>query len=273
MSLLGPIRGQAVFSAVTLAPRVTELPFLADLDAGYVRRFRAHVQSLPPGGVVLDRTYFYPAGGGQPADRGTVTLPNGTKIPVTDVTKSGSTVVHRLGRPVGGRAEWSADTEVEGEIDWDRRYRHMRLHTAQHALSALVFQRTGLRTRRAVLQGSGGWVELEAPWPSASNLSALLEELNGLFARGATVRVREVRRAEFDRQPSARSGLVPLPANVDPVRLIAIEGLDDCPCGGTHVRSTAEVRAIELLPSEPSPAARSRISFTLRESDSPTPPA
>ena len=123
---------------------MTELAYLPTLDAAYERTFTARVVALPPGAVVLDRTLFYPAGGGQPTDRGVLAGPDGVALPVADVVKSGAVVLHRLGR--GARPSLRIGDEVRGTIDWDRRYGHMRLHTAQHLLSALVFRRTGRKT-------------------------------------------------------------------------------------------------------------------------------
>src|SRR5208282_5077100 len=139
---------------------MTELAYLADLPSAYVRAFRSRVTALPPGGVVLDRTYFYPTGGGQPADHGVLRIGE-HRWEVTDVGRSGSAVVHRI-RAVGGapRAPPIGE-EVEGELDWARRYRHMRLHTGQHLLSARVFSRTGLRTVKANLSGVTATLDLE----------------------------------------------------------------------------------------------------------------
>src|SRR5579862_7494903 len=108
---------------------MTELAYLADSAGAYERTFRAKVVGLPPGAVVLDRTYFYPVGGGQPADRGTLTLDDGTVVPIVDVSKSGPAVLHRVGKRGAPAGRPRSGEEVVGAIDWDRRYRHMRLHS------------------------------------------------------------------------------------------------------------------------------------------------
>jgi misacylated tRNA(Ala) deacylase len=144
---------------------VTVLAFLADPAAAYVRSFRARVTALPPGAVVLDRTFFYPTGGGQPNDRGTLGLPGDASAEVVDVTKSGASVVHRIRGPPAVLRRLSVGVEVEGALDWDRRYRHMRLHTGQHLLSARIFARTGLRTRKAQMAGTAANLDLEGDLP------------------------------------------------------------------------------------------------------------
>ncbi|MGI0132434.1 MAG: alanyl-tRNA editing protein [Thermoplasmata archaeon] len=241
---------------------MTDLAYLADMPSAYVRSFRARVTALPPGGVVLDRTYFYPSGGGQPSDRGTLRPVTGTPLEVTDVTKSGPGVLHRLAR-AGRPPALPVGAEVEGQIDWARRYQHMRLHTAQHLLSARAFARFGLRTRRASMAGAGGTIDLESAWPALERVGALEDDLNDLFARSLEVRIALVPRAQWEGAAAGRSGLVPLAPHVDPVRVIEIDGVDRCPCGGTHVRSTAEVGRVRLSDPVPIPEGASRIPFTL----------
>lgn len=241
---------------------MTELPYLASIDEGYVRTFRARVVALPPGAVVLDRTYFYPTGGGQPADRGTLTAPEVGTYQVVDVNKTGGTVLHRV-KAGGSSRPLAVGLEVEGTIDWERRHRHMRLHTSQHVLSALVFQRTGRRTRRASFSGVRAQLELDGPlsddvWPG------LQAELRAIASRSEPVAIRQIPRAEWDRNPlSARSGLVPLAPQVDPVRVIEIDGIDLCPCGGTHLRSTGEIGTVTFEPPAPTPDGGCRVAFTL----------
>jgi misacylated tRNA(Ala) deacylase len=266
-------RGGAVYGRKPGAI-VTELAYLADLPSAYVRSFRARVTALPPGGVVLDRTYFYPVGGGQPADRGTLRTDADRVLEVVDVTRSGAAAIHRLRSAPRSDPGLAVGAEVEGVLDWDRRYRHMRLHTGQHFLSARIFARTGARTRQARLAGRGGTVDLEREVP-ASLLVELAADLREAASHPRPVSIRMVPRAEWEAHPAAgRSGLVPLPPQVDPVRVVLIEEWDACPCGGTHVRSTDEIGPVELLPLVALPDGAARVAFTLREEGGPpTPPA
>jgi misacylated tRNA(Ala) deacylase len=252
---------------------VTDLAYLPDLPSAYVRTFRARVTALPPGAVVLDRTYFYPAGGGQPADRGTLRTEGGGALDVVDVTKSGFAVMHRVRGPSAALRGLSVGAEVEGAIDWERRFRHMRLHTGQHLASARIFARTGLRTRRATLSGITASIELEGPLPPGV-LASVEDDLRSAVERPRLVHIRMVPRGEWDAQPAAgRSGLVPLPAQVDPVRVVEIDASDMCPCGGTHVRSTDEIGGVRWLPVVPLDGGASRVAFTLVEGGTSTPSA
>ncbi len=240
------------------------------MDAAYVRTFRARVQTRPPGAVVLDRTYFYAVGGGQPADRGTLVAASGRSVEVVDVTKSGASVLHRVRGSPAALADLSAGAEVEGILDFGRRHRHMRLHTAQHFLSARIFARTGLRTEKARLGGREATLDLEGALPEGL-ATDLAQDAADFVTHPRPVRIRQVPRTEWELHPSARSGLVPLPPQVDPVRVIEIEGIDTCPCGGTHVRSTAEIGRIEIRPPAPLVGGGSRLAFTLSEETTATP--
>lgn len=252
---------------------MTDLAYLADEPSAYTREFRAKVVALPPGAVVLDRTYFYPAGGGQQADHGTLGTAGEPRYTVVDVTKSGTSAVHRLRKGAGPTpSALQVGQDVEASIDWERRHRHMRLHTGQHLLSALVFQRTGVRTREATMSGSGGTVDLEAGLPPGVALETLAHEANQLLQENHRVTIRHVARSEWELNPGARSGLVPLPRHVDPVRIIEIDGLDACPCGGTHVRATGEVGQLALDPLVPLGLGAVRLPFRLSGDGSPSHP-
>lgn len=252
---------------------MTDLAYLVPIDAAYERAFQARVVSLPPGAIVLDRTLFYPTGGGQPCDVGVLVGPDGQPHPIREVVKSGASVVHRMGRTnLPHEAPLQVGDEVRGEIDWARRHRHMRSHTAQHLVSAVVYRHAGIRTQRAAIDDRGAYLDLERPWPGSPDFMDLATEVRSYLHPTRPVEVREVPRAEYDQRPSGRSGLVPLPSQVDPVRVIVIEGIDTCPCGGTHVRSTGEIGEIHFAPVPPAGNPR-RVKFTLSGSSPPTPPA
>jgi Ser-tRNA(Ala) deacylase AlaX len=245
------------------SPPAPEPRYLRDLEAGYQTSFEAEIVSLPPGAAVLSETLFYATGGGQPCDQGTLVLPDGERVPVVDVSHQGGLTLHRLGRRSGPALR--RGMQVRGEIDWPRRYAHMRLHTAQHLLSALAYRRFGLRTDRAQLSGRQGYLDLERPLADAAAEEALFREANeAYFSLPVPLSLRFVTREEFAALPN-RSGSGKLPPGVEEVRLVVIGEADLAPCGGTHLRNTSEVRGVRGLPSKPLPTGGQRISFELAE--------
>jgi misacylated tRNA(Ala) deacylase len=236
------------------------------MPSAYERAFRARVVARPPGAVVLDRTFFYPTGGGQLCDLGTLRTASGASYPVLDVRKSGESVLHRLGRPTPSGAPMPAIGEtVEGEIDWARRHTHMRLHTGQHLLSAVLFDLGGLKTRHASMEGLGGTIDLEGPWPASTPFDSVETRLRSFLDPPRDVRITQVPRADWENHPAPRSGAIPLPPHVDPVRVVEIDGVDRCPCGGTHVRSTGEVGDVTLSEPQRQPGGFDRVVFRLSE--------
>ena len=253
----------------------TEEPgYLRSLDAGYETTFHAQVLSLPPGGVLLSATLFYPTGGGQPCDQGELVNPQGDRIRVTEVEHRSGAVFHRV--PSTGQGKLARGMPVEGRIDWPRRYQHMRAHTAQHLLSALVFRRHGIPTERARLGGSGGSFDLVRPLPSEESRKEILEEANReFFTRSVPVSLAFVPPEEFTREPG-RSSAARLPQGLSELRLVVIRGIDRTPCGGTHVRDTSEVGWVEAEPTLPLPGGGQRVRFRFRREGRagsvPTPP-
>jgi misacylated tRNA(Ala) deacylase len=235
--------------------------YLRSMDAAYLRAFEAEVLTLPPEGVVLSKTLFYAVGGGQEADHGSLTSEGGDSVKVVDVRRMSGVTVHRLTR--GGAATFRTGIHVHGEIDWDRRYTNMRLHTAQHLLSALVFKKYGLKTRRAAMAGRGGHLDLDGPIPGSASIAELQGEANErYFNRSVPVNIRFVSKEEFATMPGRSSGKS-LPPSVTDVRLIIIEGIDTCPCGGTHVRNTQEVKGVTIKPPVPYQDGAHRLAFDL----------
>jgi alanyl-tRNA synthetase len=187
--------------------------------------------------VVLDDTVLYPEGGGQPADRGLL-----GEVAVVDVQRRDGELRHYLAAPVlVGRARL--------RLDWSRRFDHMQQHTAQHLLSALAADRRGWPTTSFHLGDRACDVELEVPVLAAGQLEEL-EELVAEEVRAARpVTARRVSAEEYSRLGVRSRGLPE--GHVGDVRLVEIAGVDLTTCGGTHLRSTAEIEAVKLLGTEP----------------------
>jgi len=187
--------------------------------------------------AVLDDTVLYPEGGGQPADHGWLGA-----VGVLDVQRVGGEIRHRLAAPLGpGPAAL--------RLDWERRFDHMQQHTAQHLLSALAADRWGWATTSFHLGAETSDVELEVAALAGAEIAALEEAIAAEVRAARPVIARRVAPADYESLGARSRGL---PADhVGDVRLVEIAGIDRSTCGGTHVRSTAELEAVKLLGSEP----------------------
>ena len=205
-------------------------------DDAYLKSAQAVVAAIDGGQVRLDRTIFYPLGGGQPGDRGTLETADGRIFRVTDTRKGEgpSDVIHVI---EGDWAGLAAGTPLTAVLDWEYRYRLMRLHTALHLLCAVV---PGAVTGGQI---SDGKARLDFDVAAASlDKDEIAAKLNALVLKGHAVGPRWISDEELaDRPELVRTMSVKPPTGFGRVRLLEIEGVDLQPCGGTHVRNTAEI--------------------------------
>ncbi|HEU0155193.1 MAG TPA: alanyl-tRNA editing protein [Stellaceae bacterium] len=212
---------------------MTELLFRED---GYLRSSMARVVAVDERGIRLDRTVFYPNGGGQPGDTGVLRLALGGTVAIVDTVKGDGPdeVVHV---PAPGSALPEPGAEVTAEIDWERRHRLMRMHTCLHLLCAVV---PGAVTGGQVGDGRGR-LDFDVPG-SALDKEEIAARLNALIAEGHPVAARWIGDDELAAQPElVRTMSVKPPTGTGRVRLMEVAGIDLQPCGGTHVKNTAEI--------------------------------
>ena len=228
------------------------------LHDAYRTEFESVVTASEGPSIVLGTTAFYPSGGGQPNDTGVLTDTRGRAFRVTDVAKGPNGVVHRLdadGPSVG--------IAVRGRIDWDRRFAHMRHHTALHILSGVVYRRFGSTITGGQIYTDRARMDFSLPEFSREIADQLVEGINDVVRRNLPVRVRFVAREELGRDPSLVRVAAHLVPDVETLRLIDIEGFDVQADGGTHVRSTGEVGAARLLGIENKGARHKRMTLAL----------
>jgi misacylated tRNA(Ala) deacylase len=210
-------------------------------DDTYARSCSARVVAVDERGIRLDRTVFYPTGGGQPGDRGVLRCADGRAIEIVDTVK-GVTADEVVHVPAPDAALPEPGAEVTVELDWDRRHRLMRMHTCLHLLCAVV---PGAVTGGQVGDGRGR-LDFDVPG-SALDKEAIAEGLNRLIAEGHAVAPRWIDDAELAARPElVRTMSVKPPTGAGRVRLLEIAGVDLQPCGGTHVRNTAEIGPVEI---------------------------
>jgi len=214
---------------------VTELLFRAD---AYATEFEAEVLSAEAGRVMLDRTLFYPEGGGQPGDQGLFLLPDGRELRVQDTRKGAvpGDVAHHL---ADATLVLAPGIRIKGRIDWERRHRLMRMHTCLHLLSAVIVAPV---TGGAVGDGYG---RLDFDLPESPEREEVQEKLNALIQQDAPVSFRWISDAELDARPElVKTMSVQPPRGGGQVRLVEVEGIDLQPCGGTHVRRIGEIGTV-----------------------------
>ena len=207
-------------------------------DDAYARACDAVVVGADEHGVRLDRTVFYPNGGGQPGDTGRLVLPCGTAIAVSNAIKAEDDgVCHVIGE---GSALPAPGTSVSAELDWERRYRHMRMHTALHLLCSVV--EGGVTGGQ--IGAERGRLDFDIQ-DAVLDKDAITQALARLVAENRPVTSRWISDEGLAANPGlVRTMSVKPPTGSGRVRLIEIEGVDLQPCGGTHVRSTGEVGGV-----------------------------
>ncbi len=225
-------------------------------DDATLRECPATVLALAEGGVILDRTVFYPLGGGQAGDAGVLLLADGRRLVVADTRKSKQqpgAVLHLL----AADADLSAlvpGTPVTAHVDWVRRHRHMRFHSATHLLCALVPHPVDGCSITA------DYARLDFHMVEPLDKETLSAGIARLVAEAHPVRQRWISEAELDANPGlVRSMSVQPPRGLGRVRVLEIEGVDLQPCGGTHVANTAEIGAVVVTKIEKKSAMTRRV--------------
>ena len=244
------------------APPPTDLLYTAD---AYRRQFRSTVVAVDPAvhAVALQASAFFPTGGGQPHDIGTL-RPAASQAAVTSVAKDQHGIVwHRLedaaSLPEMGQV-------AEGNVDWDRRYLIMRLHTAQHIMNGIIWRDHRAHVTGAQISPPEARLDFELPTISQEFAHQLETNINEIVAQNLPVRVLWLPRSEADRDPSLirlKANLIP--RSIDPLRVVDIVGLDRQADGGTHVASTGEVGHVRVIKAVSKGKANKRVRIALEE--------
>jgi misacylated tRNA(Ala) deacylase len=238
----------------------TECLFRED---SYLQSCTATVVALTDKGIVLDRTVFYATSGGQPGDTGWLTTESGTSIPIANAvyTDKAKTEIAHVPAEGANIATLKVGDTVTAAIDWEKRYARMQMHTALHLLSAVLpYPVTG----GSVGDGNG---RLDFDIPDANlDKDEITAKLNEMIASGAPVTSRWIDDAELEANPGlVKTMSVAPPKGNGQVRLIEIKGLDLQPCGGTHVRSTAEIGKVAVTGIEKKGKQNRRVRLALVE--------
>ena len=230
-------------------------------DGTYKKEFQSKVTAVYPGIVELEETAFYHLGGGQPSDKGTLNWREGESI-VYDVRKK-----NWIRHMVEGDLPEVGDS-VEGKLNWNRRYTHMRMHTSQHLVSAIVSDLYGADTVGNQIGSDKSRIDFKPLKLNMNEIDDLIDLTNEYIAKDINVNISEANRSDLEGNPEIRSSMSSglwklLPKSVTRLRVISIGDIDVCPCAGTHVRSLKEIGKVEFVKRDNKGADKQRLTYTL----------
>jgi len=215
---------------------MTENVFYQD---AYASRCDAVVTAIGDGTIVLDRSVFYPMGGGQPGDTGKLVFGDGAQLAVVDTRVDSDDIVHHV---EGDTSALEVGDAVSAEIDWNRRHRHMRMHTCLHLLCSLI----DAPVTGGSVAAEKARLDFDLPESTLDKI-ALTASLNELVAADHPIGIEWISDEQLQQQTElVRTMSVKPPMGRGKVRLVNIAGVDLQPCGGTHLKSTGEIGAVRV---------------------------
>ena len=238
----------------------SERLYMESIDAGYLKEFDASVSRVTENSVVLDRTLFYPLGGGQNWDTGKISFESG-ELTVSEVRGRGE-IEHFVGEDHG----LQQGDIIHGVIDWERRYSHMKMHTAQHLVSGIVYEMfDGARTVGNQIHADQSRIDFNPINFDESMIEKLFEKANEIVEDDAEVTDGIMTREEINAiMPPERTNMNLLPSSVRNLRVVRIgDNIDLCPCAGTHVKALSEIGTLEFLSKKNKGKGTTRVKYTL----------
>jgi len=228
------------------------------LNDSYLRTCKSKVIFVKDGKFIeLDRTVFYPRGGGQPADTGKL-MRGSEEFPVVSVAKSEGKILHEA-----SREGLQAGDEVECQIDWERRYRLMKMHTAGHILSAIMFKQQGILITGNQIGPDKTRFDFSMENFDKAAFQTLVDGANAAISRNLEVLVSCLPREEAMKLQGAVKLAVALPPEVKELRMVKIGDVDFQADGGTHVKNTSEIGKLVFIGAENKGKANRRIYYSL----------
>ena len=233
------------------------------MDDCYMKEFEATVRSVSQEKfVVLDKTAFYPNSGGQPHDTGTLTrLSDGAVFRVVYVGKFGGEISHEVEPPKGKMLK--PGDKVRGGIDWERRHKLMRSHTAAHIISGVIHEKTGALITGNQLDTDRCRIDFSVDDYDPSLMDDVIREASAKAAEGAPIEISTITREEAEQMDGISKLAKGLPPGIKEVRIVDIVGIDRQADGGTHVRNTSEIGKITLVKCENKGKNNRRLYFSV----------
>ncbi len=235
---------------------MTELLYFPSTDACYINEFDSEVKKVSGDGVVLEETAFYPRGGGQEPDDGVLKI-EGKNYNVIDVIRKGEDVYHILSPSEG----FALGNKAHGKIDWDNRYGNMRMHTAQHVISAVVSDVYKAETAGNQVYPDRARIDLSPLYKEKFDKELVEKEFNKQISKGTSINIYFESRSKLLSNPKVRVNLDRLPRHISELRVVDIQGYDVCPCAGTHIRNLNELSPIEITKVKSKGSQKIRIEY------------
>ncbi len=237
---------------------MSKLLYMKNIEGNYIKEFNAIVTKNKKNYICLDRTAFYPIGGGQPSDIGYIEW-NDKKSEIVEVIKKEDTVKHIINgeKPQIGN-------KVHATINWNRRYSHMKMHTAQHVISGIIFDSFQARTVGNQIHANYSRVDFHPANFTNKDLENIEIKFNKIINQNLPIKIYEEERESLEKRvDQQRAHLDLLPKFITKLRIVEIEGFDICPCAGTHVRNTNEIPKLEKIKKEAKGKDKTRIIYSL----------
>jgi misacylated tRNA(Ala) deacylase len=235
---------------------MSELTYLNDC---YSKESEATVLRSQGKEITIDKTIFYPTGGGQPTDKGKITAKNG-EFEVVSVKKTGEDVLLELDREGIETGE-----KIRCTVDWRRRYLLMRYHTACHILSAAVHEATGAKITGNQIQEDGARVDFDLENFDREQIKQFEDKANEYVRRAIPITIKNLSRDEAFAIPAVFKLKNVLPPTIENIRIIDVPGCDTQACGGTHVANTSEIKKITVTKTENKGKNNRRIYFKIED--------
>lgn len=226
------------------------------MNDSYMKECEATVTEITEKGIILNKTIFYPQGGGQPSDIGKIIF-NNKEYDISKVKKENGKIVHYC------EHDLSPNDNIRLVIDWDRRYKLMRMHTAAHVISTLFFKKTGALITGNQLDIDKSRIDFNIENFDKEKMMTIVEEANQAMKQGHEVTVSYMLREEALKDPELVKLASVLPPAVKELRIVKIGNLDRQADGGTHVKNTTEVGDIKVISMDNKGKANRRLYYTL----------
>jgi len=225
----------------------------------YKKEFETEIKEVNENKVILNSTYFYPSSGGQPNDTGKmIRIQDSKEFKVVDIKKENNAIIHIL-----DSSGLSKGDKVKCIIDWDRRYKLMKMHTAAHIISAIIHKKTEATITGNQLDTEKSRIDFSLDNFSKEEIQEYIKEANEEIKKDHKITIRTISKKEAEKIKNLSKLAKGLPPNLKEIRIVKIGNIDEQADGGTHINSTSEIGEVKLLSVENKGKSNRRLYFSL----------